>query len=92
MSKKYGHEGAMHSELEDDEEYSSYDEHEGEEDDDDDDDREDHEGEDYEDYSSDEDEQEKIVERDLEWDDTSIEIKDKHKISSNKRVSSNDFV
>jgi hypothetical protein len=68
----------MNSEIEDDEEedddeeeYSSYDEEEDEEDED----------EDYDQQSSSDDQERKevklTVDRELEWDDTSIEIKDK---------------
>lgn len=88
----------MNNELEDDEEYSSYEEGDEEEEDDEeeDDEEEDQEYEEDEHYSSDEELQEKVINRELEWDDTAIEIKEKQKNlsnKSNKRASSsvNDF-
>jgi len=85
--------------MDNDEEYSSYEE-DGEEDGDEEYENEEDDEED-EQYSSDEEEKEKVIDRELEWDDTSIEIKDKRiqkanilsnsKHLSNKSLVGNDF-
>lgn len=86
--------GSVQPEMDNDEEYSSYEE-DGEEDGDEEYENEEDDEED-EQYSSDEEEKEKVIDRELEWDDTSIEIKDKRiqkaNILSNSKHLSNKSV
>lgn len=100
-AKKFAENSESHQpDMDHDEEYSSYEE-DGDEDGDEDDENEEYEDEE-EQYSSEEEEQEKVViDRELEWDDTSIEIKDKRlqknnilsnsKHLGNKSLIGNDF-